>query len=109
MQIVGKGAKNRTTARRTASEKNAGKMDGQSPRVFSLKIATVCTKRADGKRGRCYAKRTDRQSAIHSVTRVRISATVLDMSGLLSPVRAFSHYLNAWEGYLLIGIADMSL
>ena len=27
---------NRATARRTASEKDAGKMDGRSPRVFSL-------------------------------------------------------------------------
>ena len=33
---VVKGAKNRATARRTAREKDAGKIDGQSPRDFSL-------------------------------------------------------------------------
>ena len=52
VQIVGKAAKYRATARRTASEKDAGKMDGQSPPRF-----------------------------FHS----------------LSPVRAFPHYLNAWN------------
>ena len=33
---MGKGVKNRATAQRTESEKKAGKMDGQSPRVSSL-------------------------------------------------------------------------
>ena len=40
--MVGKGATNRATEQKTASEKDAGKMDGQSPRIFSLSFPSSC-------------------------------------------------------------------